>query len=176
MKKLLTLWLLAVAALLVSCGGGGSPYVATTDAACSLPLQFANASNSGIPIAESGDWSPGPAEVGRLMSDCPVERLQAMHLGVCLKHSSLNDLQVRISGPNQTMQTIPLSGTSAITDPACSRLDPSARLLSLSANTNTFSSLSTWNGQWLVQVRDSRTGYESGFLIGWSLGLDGVKW
>lgn len=177
MKRLQTICLVVMTALLASCGGGGSPYVAATDAGCSLPLRFANtSSNSGIAIPESNNWTPLTGEVGRSISGCAIERLETLRVGICLKHPQLDDLQIRVSGPNGNTQTVPLSGVSATTDTLCSALDASARQVNLNVNASAFTTPSTFNGVWLVQARDNTPGYESGVLVGWSLQLGGHKW
>lgn len=168
MKTLQTLCLLLAAGLLASCGGGGSPYVATTDDSCTLSLPYPDGGSSGIAIPEGGLWSTG---VSQRLSGCAIERLQTIRLDLCLKHPSPGDIEARIDGPG--VSDMRLSGTSAVEDTVCSALDPQARLLKLS--TSASSSMTSLNGDWRVQVRDNRSGYGSGSLIRWSMRLDGLK-
>lgn len=176
MTTLKTLGLLLTLVGLTSCGGGGSPYVATTAADCALPLKYANGVSSGIAIAESSDWTRLNTELARTLAACPIERLQTVSLGLCIRHDRTGELTVKVTGPENNSTSLSLAGKAGVGDSACTGLDPLARLFRLSLDIAPFSPMTTLNGPWLVQVRDSQPGFGSGTLIGWSLELQGLQW
>lgn len=176
MKTSQTLGLLLTLALLTSCGGGGSPYVATTDAECTLALKYASGT-SGIAIAEGSDWTLLNTELSRPLSACKIERLQAANLGLCIRDDNPADLMVKVHGPqNSVTPGLALAGIPGVSENGCKAMDDRAQQFNLSLNISPFTSLATLDGSWLVQVRDTRAGFGSGTLIGWTLTFQGLRW
>ncbi len=173
MKLPLTSGLLCLTTLLSSCGGGGSSYVPTTPASCTLTLQYANAlNNSGISILESTDWTRSNTEVSRSLS-CGLQRIQKLSVELCLQHADSSELRARLVAPDSSTQTLPLENATRTTH--CLGQDSTSYLLDLTIENPAFANLTQASGQWLVQVRDVVSGYGNGTLIGWSLKLEGLQ-
>ena len=167
MKNPKTFWLLLTTSLLVSCGGGGSPYVAKTDASCSLPLMFANGINSGMQIPDNEQWSSSSSAT---LSGCAIQGLETARVGICLDHPVLADLEIRIfkDSQNETLSLSPALASNSV----CSI---GGTAYQLNINTSQFTALTSLNGTWGVQVRDKRSGFKNGYFIGWSLEFTGFK-
>ncbi len=174
MKRLPLLGLLGLTALLASCGGG-SAYVPTTPASCSLPLQYTNtATSNGIAIPESTNWSQINTEVNRSISSCGLQRIDKLTVALCLQHTDITELRAQLVSSNNS--TVSLALQSASQTSACPGLDNDTRslLLTTTLQGSSLNNTNQANGLWLVQVRDFVPGYASGSFIGWSLQLDGV--
>lgn len=175
---------LATSLLLTSCGGSGGdggndPNTATsstsTPVTCTLGLQYANGETSGIGIAESSSWTRLPNETSRRLSDCRIGRLQTLQVSLCIQHGSTGDLQARITGPADTVQSMALPPSPGAVNNTCSQLEATAQSIELRVNVAAFSNLSSLDGQWLLQLRDMVPGFGTGTLIGWSLTLGGLQ-
>ena len=168
MKRLQTICLGVMAALLASCGGGDSPYVAKTGVTCSLPLVFSNIT-SGIPIPDNEEWSQTARNT---VSGCAIEGLNSMRLSICLDHTVISDLEARVFRDSKNKNE-PISLSLAQGPGGACSIGGTAYQLNM--NIAPYADSPSLDGTWNIEVRDKRSGFGYGYFIGWSLEFKGYK-
>lgn len=170
MKRLLSTGLLACAAFLSSCGGGGSPYVPTTPVNCSMPLQYADGRTSGVAM------SPQALSADRVFAtECKPLQVTAVTLTLCTDHPALAELsgQLWLAG-TRVGQFALQDGTAQ--DNLC--------LANSSATTSRrqwvfaqpgLQGLGPLTGPWRVDITDTLQNSNNGYFVAWALDVQGVR-
>lgn len=153
--------------LLCSCGGGGSPETSphsTPQAtSCVLPMQYANGANSGKPITGSLTLTEP-----RLLN-CNITQTQSASVSICIDHKNIAELTSQLFLNDTQIATLDLQSATASSN-AC-LLSGSLYTVSLPMP------MTQLNGNWKVGVidNDQVASTPLGYLVGWSLRVDGTQ-
>ena len=175
MKRFLTLLLLCLTGLLSACGGGSTaappaaPAASPTSVTCSLPLQYADGSSSGIailPQARSVDV--------HLPASCKLSQLQSATLTVCLDHPRPDELtgQLLLSG---AVVTSFQPGNGVLQANRClSSSSASTALRQFTVSNPDLHGLNPASGPWNVVLSDTVQNNQNGYFVAWVLEIQGL--
>lgn len=155
---------LASGLMLSGCGGGGTP--ATPNPAptvsCSLSWAWSN------PVGQSGNELRPFADVTWDNQSCTITTATEASMTVCIQHPAPTELSLQLTRPDQINLPLPALAQAQNTG-TCRDGSPYTYLLTPASLPS-----SQFNGHWSLRVADtSPSNNQSGFLIGWSLVLQG---
>lgn len=171
MDSLRTICVLGTLVGLVACGGGGSAsYPPSTPATCTLALQYANGSSSGIAIA------PQAASTDRNFNACNLALVQSAKLTVCIDHPSLSEVsgQLRLAGS----PVLPFAASSgaAVGTSCLAQSGGATTLREFTVSSGNLPSAALSSGPWSVVLSDSvPSNNQSGYFVAWALELQGLR-
>lgn len=158
--------MLAGMLLLSGCGGGSTP--ATQSLSCELPLKYADGAYSGYSIG------PLPTKaVPRQFSACAIRQIQSASVSLCIDHQQIGELSAQMILPGNTVQSLSLPSAQANAN-GCLL---SGKLYTVTLPASALQGLSASQGEWAVSVSDTNqvSATPVGYLVGWSLRLDGLR-
>jgi hypothetical protein len=171
MDRLRTLCVLGTLAGLAACGGGGSAaYVPTTSTTCTLPLQYANGSSSGMGI------TPQATSSDRHFNACNMTQLQTARLTVCINHPNLSEVsgQLRLSG-NSVLALSANSGA-AVGTSCLAQSGGATTVREFTLASGSLASTAFSSGPWSVTLSDALPdNNQSGYFVAWALELQGLR-
>ncbi len=156
---------LMAALWLSACGGGGT--TASTADRCDLALQYANGQTGGYTITANLTES-----VPRKFNACPLQTIQSVRLSLCLDHPQVSELRAQMRLPDGSTRPLDLANTAS--GSSCLITGQS---FTLSVPSSTLQAFTGLLGDWSVgvtdidQVSNTRVGY----LVGWSMHVEGLK-
>ena len=167
-----TALLFCTAALLVSCGGGGSTSnpSARTNATCDSQSMWA------VPSSSSGSLIPDNASTGISATwdnqNCSLQTVASASVDICLNHSQPADLAWTITTP-ATGNALTLSAPSNwnTSGTACDDAQGKLQRIALPAAVQ---SISSTRGLWTLHVSDQSAG-NTGTLIQWRVIIEGYN-
>jgi subtilisin-like proprotein convertase family protein len=144
--------------------GGGTPTIQTDQPPLSCSLNWAWSNPSG----QNGNEVNPSADVSWDNQTCAIQTATQASMTVCITHSDLTELSLQLTRPDQVSLSLPAianapnTGTCRDGSPYTYQLD-AASLASRPLN-----------GLWSLRVTDtSPNNNRSGYLIGWSLAIQG---
>ena len=171
MDRLRTICVLGTLVGLVACGGGGSAsYPPSTPTTCTLALQYANGSSSGIAIA------PQAASTDRNFNACNLALVQSAKLTVCIDHPSLSEVSGQLWLAGSPVLTFAASSGAAVGTSCLAPSGGATTLREFTVSSGNLPSAAMSSGPWSVVLSDSvPSNNQSGYFVAWALELQGLR-